>query len=209
MADEATESGSSETSTGAVPTAAIDYAKPSTPHPPVSLASGITRGDIAALAVRLAGIYLIIAALPTLVVVAFSGFGRSGFDSTVGIFIPFCIAFIGVGAFLIVKAALIGSWLLPRVTAGPDVAPTPGSVQQLQAVALSVVGVVLAASSLPQLAWAAEQFTHSSRGLLEVTIRPAAELIVGLLLFFRSKRISGYWERIPAAPPDNADSGPL
>jgi hypothetical protein len=195
----------------AAPTAHIEYAKPSTPQPQqVGLTGGISRGDIAALAVRILGIYLIVSAFPELAFIVSTAFHPRDMGGVLAFYLAYDAVFIGVGTFMVIKAVAIGGWLLPKATSNPDVPPSSGAPQELQAVALSVVGIILAASAFPALAATLSRYADPARDLIAGIIKPGVEFAVGLFLFFASKRIAGYWQRLPARRPrTDDDSGPL
>lgn len=187
---------------------AIEYAKPLTPH--VHMASGITRGDIAALAVRLLGIYLIVSALPILAYALESLLTPMKLRDVMQFYVLYDAIMIAAGALMIIKAAMIGSWLLPKVTTNAHLPPAAGTPQELQAVAFSVVGVILTVFAFPGLAAAFAEYASGSHDPIYSLIKPGVEFAVGLLLFFRSKRLARYWQSIPAAPAQrDDDSGPL
>lgn len=197
---------------------AIPYAGPLVPTAQETrLTSGITRGDVAALAVRLFGIYLLVNALPILgyFMSALIRLPRSGpgVDSWFILYSIYLMGYAGVGAWFTVKAVRIAAWLLPPVTANPNVPAAAGSPPGLQAVAFSIVGVYLALSALPELAAA---FAWRGSALPGTTyfpplIKAGVQLAAGLFLFFRAKRISGCWQHLEVARPNNAgdDAGPL
>lgn len=216
MASDASETvptGSSE-----VP-AAIPYADPLVPSArETGLTSGITRGDVAALAVRIFGIYLLLNAVTVggyLVTVAFQlpRLGRGVVNPLIFYYAVYLMTFVGVGAWFTLKASRIAAWLLPRATANPSLPAAPGSWQGMQPVAFSIVGVYLAASAFPDLAAIFAQYSQfqSDRAMFPQLIKPALAFGAGLVLFFKAKRISGYWQQIGIARPTNLDddSGPL
>lgn len=201
---------------------AIPYADPMVPSArQTGLTSGITRGDVAALAVRLFGIYLLLQALPVAVLfvsaaIETPGFGISSlFAFRQGLFplwTVYIAAFAGAGTWLVLKAPQVAAWLLPKTTGNPGVPAVAGSAHGVQAVAFSIVGLYIAASAFPDLTPIFTQYVQSqSDQAFTQLIKPAVEFIVGLILFFKAKRISGYWQQIGMARPKNLedDSGPL
>jgi hypothetical protein len=197
--------------------AAIPYADASVPTARQTvLTSGITRGDIATLAVRVFGIYLLLQALP-LVLYLFSAMYRvsgswlSRAGQVVYFYAAYGVAIAGAGAFLVVKAPRVAAWLLPRSTANPDLPPAPGAWHGLQSVAVSIVGLYLAASAFPDLAASFARYASADRDMLPALIKSGVEFIAGLILFFRAKRISAYWQRLGMPRPASTenDSGPL
>ncbi|HEY2584310.1 MAG TPA: hypothetical protein VGI81_00945 [Tepidisphaeraceae bacterium] len=198
--------------------AAIPYADPLVPTArETGLTSGITRGDVAALAVRLFGIYLLLNALT--IIGYFVSFAVqvprfwSRADSGFILYSIYLMGYAGFGAWFTLKAVRIAAWLLPPVTANPNVPTASGSSHGLQAVAFSIVGAYLALSALPELA-----ATFAWRGaampggtFFPPLIKAGVQFAAGLFLFFRAKRISAYWQRLEVARPKGADddSGPL
>lgn len=195
----------------------IAYADPSTPEPRQVLgAQGITRGDVAAIVVRLLGIYVILQGLPLI-----APLFESRFDLVVtSVYGLVLTAFELVGIFLVWKATRLGLWLLPSETEAVGVPPGSSSPLDWQAVAFSVVGVVLACEAAPVLAHAFVRYTYESvyalahgttpSSLLLTLFRPTVQLLLGTGLFFYGKRLSHLWQRTRAMPlPRNDDAGPL
>lgn len=183
--------------------AAIDYAEPLTPD--LHTASGITRGDVAALAVRLMGIYLVIAALPMLGYLLETVASSARTQGDLLAYVLYEAVLIAMGLLMIIKAATIGSWILPRSTMNAHVPPASGSPQELQAVAFSVVSVVLIAFSFPGLVAFVAAYASGTKQPLYSLIHPSVEFIIGLLLFFEGKRLARYWQGLPLAAPPLAD----
>lgn len=209
MPEDAIESNDDVSTEGLISAEPIEYARPTTPH--VNLASGITRGDIAALAVRLVGIYMVVVALPAIGYVIAWLVGPMRWSRQAEFYWLYELVFLGGGAFMIVKAAMIGGWLLPKATMNPDVLPATGSPHELQAAAFSVVGVILAVSACPSLIGFLADYGSGTHGQIRESVRPGVELVVGLLLFFRGKRLARYWQALPASAPARTDGsqGPL
>lgn len=210
MEGEPTESESASIAADPLAPSEIEYARPSTPH--VHVASGITRGDFAALAVRLLGIYLIVGALPSLAYVIESLLTRLSLpDNMQQLFLLDAAIVIAVGTFMVIKAAMIGGWMLPKETMNPHLPPGAGTPQELQAVAFSVVGVMLAVFAFPDLGAALTQYAARSHFEVYELIKPGIEFIAGSLLFLRSKRLARYWQNLPATPTPHRDDdgGPL
>ena len=193
--------------------APIAYADASVPTArETALRSGVTRGDVAALTVRLYGIYLVLQALPMAgyVLVALIQSPRlwGRLDFTFLFYVAYLAVFAGVGTWLVIKAPKVGAWLLPKATVDPGLPPVAGSPQGMQAVAFSVVGLFLAASAFPELAAALARYANSDRDLFATFIKSGAAFVAGLFLFFRAKRITGYWQQIGHARTRD-ESGPL
>lgn len=189
-----------------VETPAIEYAKPLTPD--LHMASGITRGDIAALAVRLLGIYIIVIALPVLGYALESFFTPMKLRDVMQFYVLYDATLIAVGTFMVIKAAMIGGWLLPKAAMNTHLRPAAGTPQELQAVAFSVVGVTLTVFAFPGLAAVFAEYASGSHDPIYSLIKPGVEFAVGLLLFFRSKRLARYWQGLPAASSVRSDDDP-
>lgn len=197
-----------EPASGPIPAEPIEYAKPTTPN--VHLASGITRGDVAALAVRLLGIYMVVVGLPAIGYVVGSLFGPLRLNRQLEFYLIYEIIFLGGGGFMVAKAAMIGGWLLPRATLNPQMPSASGSPQELQAVAFSIVGLVLAVSACPTLISLLVEALATPHPNLLQSLPTGVEFVLGVLLFFRGKRLARYWQALPAAPMTrNDDAGPL
>ena len=187
----------------------IAYADPSTPQPH-SLSSGVTRGDVAALTIRIAGVYVILQLLPfTAYAFQYSFLSQYGWR----LLIMF-VVYAGVGTFLFTQAGWLARWLLPKQV-GDGVPPRAGSPDLLQAVAFSVVGVLLGAWGCQDVAYLIWRYTfesirslpHESVGL--TWFKPTVELAMGAWLFFGSKRLSRYWRRMQDSAMEAGESGPL
>jgi hypothetical protein len=199
----------------------IPYADPLVPAGrDAGLRFGITRGDVAALAVRIFGIYLLLQALPLAMFVISQllqspRLRLSGFMSSFGFVFYgiYLVVFTAAGVWLLVKAVRVAAWLLPNTTGNAAVPVVHGSPDGLQAVAFSIVGLYLAASAFPDVAAILAQYARfqSDRAMFPQLIKPGIEFVVGLVLFFRSKRIAAYWQQTRAVSAAHAgdDSGPL
>lgn len=208
MADEVTDPSVDQTDGAPDASEAIEYARPSTPH--AHMTAGITRGDIAVLAVRLLGIYLIIGALPALGYLIESFFTPMRLGTQVQFYLMYVAILFAVGSFMVIKATLIGRWLLPKETMNPHPPVGAGTLGELQAVAFSVVGVALVVFASPDLAQIVAEYASGNKRV-DRLIKPGIEFIAGLLLFFRGKRLARYWQSLPASSPvlTDDDSGPL
>jgi hypothetical protein len=188
----------------------IPYADPSIPHPVPSLSSGVTRGDVAALTVRIVGVYVFLQGLPfTAYAFQYPFFSRYSAP-----FLITVVVFVGLGTLLITQAGWIARWLLPKQV-GDGVSPREGSPDLLQAVAFSVIGVLLGAGGCRDIAYLIWRYTfesirsipHESFGL--TWFKPTVELAMGIWLFFGSKRLSRYWRRSQDSAAEADESGPL
>jgi hypothetical protein len=168
-----------------------------------SNASGLTGYDLAVLTLRLAAIYFVFEGLPSIIIIVISLFygPPTEYQRTqelVTIALPGCYA--GLAIFL---------WLASKPIARKIVTPSkryqpPATLQahQLQAVAFSVVGVLLMAWGFPLLI--ANMVTRRSGdpSVLESSwfIHEAVEILLGVVLFFQAKGLAIYWHRLRAHP---------
>lgn len=203
-------------STGSAP---LSYADASVPRPEqIAMAGGVTRGDVAVITVRILGIYIMLQGLSELALVgSFMGFsyGTSGLNMT---FVAVFAVFEAVGIFMVVKASTIGRWLLPPALVAPGVDPATRSPVDLQSAAFAVLGVLLVVWAAPDIVMVIWRYTDDAirsrphdeglSYLLGLLLKPGVNLILGLWLFFGSKRLSLYWQKTRAHP-SGADSGPL
>lgn len=199
----------------------IPYADPLVPTGrDAGLRFGITRGDVAALAVRIFGIYLLLQALPLAMFVISQLLQSprlrvSGLMSEFGFVFYgiYLVVFTGAGVWLVVKAVRIAAWLLPKTTGNAALPVVHGSPDGLQAVAFSIIGLYLAASAFPGVATIFAQYARfpSDQSMFQQLVKPGVEFVVGLVLFFRSKRLAAYWQQTRAGSAAHAgdDSGPL
>lgn len=186
------------------------------------MVSGITRGDVAAITIRILGIYIMLEGIsPLLITVSRSSF--SPYRLPASAVLPFVIVlavFESLGLFMVLKASLIARWLLPKAPIVPAIAPAPGSPIELQSAAFAVVGVLLVVWAIPEIAVAVWRYTyesiqstsHEQSGfqLTGLLCKPVLEFLLGLWLFFGSKRLSWYWQKTRAHRPSlDSDSSPL
>jgi hypothetical protein len=204
MADSVQRESDSERAT-TPPVEALTYAVPATPTAEEhSVGLGMTRGDVAALAIRIIGFYVAVQGLLFLSFVFQHGFRNS---PTAALSLVFLALYEGFAAFLLVLAPRIGRWLLPRSPVQSHDFAGVGWHLELQAVAFSVVGLVLIVSSAPTLIvilWSTIDRTMSiyrntGGDLIGSLLHPGTEFILGLLLFFGAKRLSLYWRGTRAA----------
>ena len=201
------------------PNAALPYADPSTPHQ-LGNASGISRGDIAALGVKLVGLYIMLQGLPYLsqvleVVGVSARFPGQWVFSELAV-----IAFLeAAGLALLLRGSEIGAWLLPKA-GSTGIPTTAGSPVELQAAAFGVAGVLVAIPAVPEAASNIWRYLYdtSRNGPQPVAvsefilnfIKPAAQIGVGAWLFFGSKQLARYWHRLRGEKRRPTDeSGPL
>ena len=217
---------SMQTGSSPVATPALAYADISTPRPEhIGMAAGITRGDVAVITIRILGIYIILQGLTELGFLAASFMGYGYGISRINV--PFATVFAlfeAVGVLMLIKAPWIARRLLPEAPATPTVNPGPGSPIELQSAAFAVIGVLVTVWAIPDVALAIWRYTnpailtapHEQGGmvLVESLLKPAVELVLGVWLFFGSKRLSLYWQKMrgPRAVRDgdtDGDAGPL
>jgi hypothetical protein len=184
----------------------VSYADSSTPRAEALANAGpVTRGDVAALTVRIVGIYVALQGLTLLVGLLPYLFSWNS------ILIPYTIDFAiyeGIAAVLILKAARIGTWLLPRAADLHPDSSAPAAATELQPVAFSVIGVLLVVWAVPEILLVffgngyhpnAAIYSEPPRSdLLISLLRPGVEFVLGLWLFFGSKRLSRYWQHLRA-----------
>lgn len=199
------------------PSTALSYADSSTPDPD---GGGVTRRDVATLAVKVVGVYMILQAFPALVSIGQLGFsGLSGVSTSLWAYYLGMLGFyVGLGVLLLVCGQRIASRVLPKPTASASVAPAPWSPAELQAVAFSVLGVTLIVVwGLPGLVFDCwRNFFRNSpdappgqvMDVMPYLVRHVLELSLGLWLFYGSKRLSLYWQRLRSTA-RGPDEGPL
>jgi len=180
----------------------------------------VTRRDIATIIVKLIGVYMILQGFPALVAIGQYGFGGLGRISMSmwAYFLGMLGFYLGIGALLLAFGERAAKWLLPRPDGSGSAAPWPGSPVELQAAAFSVAGVVIIAFwAAPGLIFDTWRYLfHNSPEappgqvveLMPFLLRHAMELAVGLWLFYGSKRLSLYWQRMRSGP-SGPDEGRL
>jgi hypothetical protein len=186
----------------------IGYALPTTPSTrQLNLSGPVTRGDVAILAVRFVGIYILLQGLPYLspaMGYAFFPHGEYGIKATI-----LLVAFFGGGVFILLLAPRIAGWLLPRrEISGPDTAQT-NALADLQPVAFSVVGLFLCIWAVPSLLFrlvANEELANRFAGTMALW----TQLGLGAWLFLGGKSLSRFWQRLQSGNSRQGDeSGPL
>ena len=159
---------------------------------------------IGTIALQLVGVYCMTLGLPMLTVLA-TFFGMSGRQysawQALFSFVPLGM-YIVMGVLLIRFAAPLSMWLFRDTGAGiMSGAITTESGQYLQAVAFSVVGVVLMINAAPRLVsliWLAlmDMGRAMGGGGYGQLVEPMAQFLLGLGLFLQSKGLSLLWHRI-------------
>ena len=200
---------------------AIPYADRSTPHPEHhGGGGGVTRRDVAAIVVKLVGVYMVLQGFPPLVTLGQYGLaGPAGIPAYVWLYSLAMLGFyVGIGSLLLAYGDRAARWLLPRPDRSESAPPATGSPVEWQAAAFAVAGVVII------VFWAAPGFLfdlwrHFFRNnpdappgqIVEAVpylVRHALELALGLWLFYGSKRLSLYWQRLRGQRP-GPDEWPL
>jgi hypothetical protein len=155
---------------------------------------------IGTIALQLVGVYCFVLGLPMLAMMAtWAGVTGQAYVSLLGAFIPLA-AYVVMGVLLIRFAPRISLWLfrdnVARVMAG---SVTAGSGAYIQAIAFSVVGVLLMANAAPtiiSLIWTALM----DRGLrfegYGLFVEPVMRFLLGLALFLQSKGLALLWHKI-------------
>ena len=206
------------------PMAALPYAQPDTSRPHQAGDSrGLTRLDVAALALRVVAIYALLQGMYLLVYLPGLLMNYRAYRSaSIGTEVlllglgPYALS-LGVGVMLLLFADRLAPRLLPEPAAGQEDGAPPALVRtsgpELQAVAFSVVGLLLALWSAKSLALAAWHFSRKQDAVDALdawgtqALEFAVECGLGLWVFFGSKRLALFWQRLrgqAASPPANA-----
>lgn len=183
---------------------ALAYADPATPRPHV--AASTSRWDVAAIILKLTGIYLVVVqGLPALAhAVDYGTGGTTRFSRSLALLYGVLFVLFSIfGLVLMLTADRLAGWLLPRLDGYPTAAQTPTSARGVQEVAFSVLGIYLVAvDAIPGLAmylwrWVAEPdsaiIAHTD--VAPFIVEHLVQLVVGLWLFFGSRQLANYWQR--------------
>jgi hypothetical protein len=200
---------------------ALPYADRSTPHPDQHGGTGgVTRRDVATIIVKLIGVYMILQGFPAVIAIGQYGFGGLGRInmSMWGYFLGMLGFYLGIGVLLLAFGDRASKWLLPKPGGTSSGPPRPGSPVELQAAAFAVAGVVMIAFwAIPGFVFDTWRYLVRNNPdappgqILEVTpflVRHAMELGLGLWLFYGSKGLSLYWQRLRGSA-RGPDEGPL
>jgi hypothetical protein len=150
------------------------------------------------LALRLLGIYVWSLALTVIPVVvsqgAFTVFDPAPFYSTLAI----AIALAALGTWLIVSGPRIARWLL---RASPTASTSPSI--RVQTIAFSIAGLYVLAKGLPEVATMIvtnfhRRFDGSVPADADAWVA-VARVVLGLVLFFSSHRLSSWWHGVRGA----------
>jgi hypothetical protein len=172
-----------------------------------------SRFDVAVVALRLLGIYVLMqgAVTVTWVVSAIrallDGGGLSRLIQFMVQLLPFAIC-MAVGIYLLKLAPALALRILPRRGGGENVPADEretGSVS-LQAVGFSIAGAVVVALAVPRFCYSLfSTFLRNSDvyspptnlyGYLNALLQPTLEIAFGVWLFVGSRRLAAYWHRI-------------
>ena len=199
----------------------IPYAVPSTPRVGDQGASGVTRLDVATLALKLIGIYMIVGGLPHLISLGGLVLAPSTFSGSSLIYYLVMMAiYFGIGILLVVHGQKLGAKLLAKHDPVPAAPVLPMSPRDLQAAVFAIVGIILVVTmALPGLVYDLWQWQFGSRPsssqerldeLKPFLVNHLLELGLGLWLFYGSHRLANYWERLSGRTREiNSDEGPL
>jgi hypothetical protein len=189
----------------------------------------MTKREIGALAFTLLGIYVLVLAANDAVFVAGMAAtfvntvaGKGGREPTgsdllvfIGAALPFLLR-AGLGALLIVKRRVFSAWLFPE---SEQAVRVDASARDLQAVAFSVVGLLLFASALPEIGLIALSYLRRFqqpeletyvlvRGRVASLIALSVRATVGLALFFGARSLSDLWFGLKAFGHEDSTNGP-
>ena len=189
-------------------TASLPYADHSTPHAEDLRGSGgVTRRDIPTITVKVIGVYMMLQGFPALVSLGQFGLGgMARIPTAIWLYTGGMLAFyVGVGWLLLRYGERLGVMLLPKSDGSPPVPFGPWSPVELQATALAVVGltviVVWAVPGLVSDGWRQLQGRDLAapgalRDMTPYLVHHACEFVLGIWLFYGSRRISLYWRRL-------------
>ena len=184
------------------PTSTLAYASRHEPEEPFSR---LTRGDVATIAVKLFGLYALLQAMPGIITCIH--YFRPDVAYMTVTAVP-VIVYLSLGIFLVICGEKVARWLLPRTAVTTTEVPGHGPAQ-IQAMAFSLIGVLVFVWSAPSLAWylvvlmlgdgtQAIQVNRSDRigHLSPQLIRYGSETILGVWLFLGSKGLVAWWWRM-------------
>lgn len=178
--------------------------------------SRLTRHDLAVVGLRLIGVYLLLRVLDLSGLLAWRSLEyRLIAPELVALSLPYAASG-AAGLALVLFAHPLASRLMG--TRRPEGVPVTWTANELQAVALSVVGIVLVAHAVPKIVsqFINERYSLRDRQGWDRT----AELVrvgIGIYLFFGSRGIAALWRRLRGAesppvpvhrPPDPAPLPP-
>lgn len=181
------------------------------------------RFDVAVIALRLLGIYVLLQGSIALTLLGsairslFFGGGRAGAIEFVLQLLPFAICLVA-GTYLLRVAPALALRILPR-RGNSDLAgdsPANGSVS-LQAVGFSIAGAIVVAQAAPRFCYSLtatflRNYDVYSRprelsDYFVTLLEPSLETAFGVWLFVGSKGLAGYWHRIRRPELHQPDDG--
>jgi hypothetical protein len=186
----------------------LSYAHPGTQQPVhLGFASRMSRGDAASVALKILGVYLILQGVAALTqfpeILTQMPHYRPG---TVLYYLGPSFIFVGAGAWFLLRGDYLAKWILPKWAPDKESDAVAGrslSARDLQAVAFSVVGVVLIAwAAVPRLMYAGWVFFALERTEAEISAakRNVAmaipQLLIGVWLFRYPAMLAGTWSRL-------------
>lgn len=159
-----------------------------------------SRLDVAVIALRLIGIYILVQAA-LLAAMLIPGVVGVFSLSTVLEELVFPLVLIagvaGVGVCLLVFSEWIGRRILPRDGGGP----AEGASDSLtwQAIAFAVLGVYLVAESMPGIV-ANTVYGFNESGIMGAQrLSDLVQIVVGVVLFFQARGLAGLWHKLRTA----------
>ncbi|MCG3150411.1 MAG: hypothetical protein PCFJNLEI_03896 [Verrucomicrobiae bacterium] len=174
----------------------------------------MTKREIASLGLKLLGVYALLTTLWVipLVVELLSNLGRTRTNAEV-----YWLTVAGVSlqatASLVTGFVLLrySNWLAAKMVPAGEPAATSESpatsLREWQAIAFSVLGLYLIAAGFPRLAAFAAQLLEAKinalpnmpamirRSALIGAIVPCAQMILGVVIFFKARALVAWWER--------------
>jgi len=200
----------------------VPYADRNTPR--FDLASdlaGVSRHDLATIALRLLGIYALLETVPILARLAAWILFEGRLPARLFLYDAIILAtMIVCGLVLVIYAPWLSEKILPKPVTTNPVVPNTLTLMDVQAVAFSVIGVlVIVAWAIPGFMSDGERYLFGSRvGGVEPSfdafkpylLRHGVELSAGLWLFYGSEGLARHWRRIRGKPSrEQRDDGPL
>lgn len=172
-------------------------------EPPVeTLRSAPSRLDVAVIALRLIGLYLLLQCVLLGIMfvpgmfTSFSGSQLTWLELAAPL--GFYAGMVGVGICLIVFSEGMGRRLLPRGGGAPSAGAPDGAAWQ--AIAFAVVGVYLVASTLPQLVTNTLYSIRDETDYMQPQmLSDLLEITLGVLLFLQARGLARFWHKLRSA----------
>ena len=178
---------------------------------PADPAAPASRYDVAVVALRLLGIYILLQGMVALTWAAevvrtlISGGGFTDLLYATAGLIPLTVCVV-VGVFFLKAAPRLATRMLPDSNVYGGAPDSPAGTLSLQAIAFSVAGAVIATLAIPRFCYTLALTLREVRDVYAVTdhggtflralLEPGVQLALGVWLFLGSKRLAGYWHRI-------------